>query len=331
MIIKLSSPVTFYGGAQAIFKGDGVTGVMPKAASLLAILLTIALAVPLTGCIEAKDPPEHGDFLIEVHSDTVFFLTDEGGTLHGAHAHVETDLHHEHPEYIWTIGDQHFEGSDVEIGENTFGIEKASYDLDYYGEEMHIPVYVVSLDADDETWVYVADGAPLEHHENETDLPRTAAHADMGLEALGKFAVLTEFNWELMRGKNITEDGIAFNVTVPPAFEETTSYVFGIQWAEGTETEVIQGSCSINAGEEHQVRYSEAIGLEVTIFNETNSTDVLFEGAFEDLPTKYTTHIGMLEWEGEVGGEEEAPGMTAGTGLLALSVVVVFISRRRRR
>lgn len=304
---------------------------MPKAALLLAILLTLALAIPLTGCIEAKDPPEHGEFLIEAHSDVVFFITEEGGTLHGAHAEVETDLHHEHPEYNWTIGDHHFEGSDVEIGENDFGIELASYDLDYYGEGRHIPVYVVSLEDVDETWAFVADGTPLAHHEDGANLPSVTIVPVSGLEVTDKGTPVPEFNYELMEGRNITEEGLVINVSLPWDAENATTYVAAFHWVAGLAMIRWHDSVTIYPGELHQLRYTGPSSMEIAIVNVTNTTHVHFEGAFEDLPHGYEAHLGVLEWEGEVGGEEEAPGLTAWSGLLAMALAVLLASLRRRR
>jgi MYXO-CTERM domain-containing protein len=304
---------------------------MPKAKPLLATVFVILVVVSFSGCIEQQDPPEEGKFTIEVESEVVFFLTEDGGTLHGAHAHVETELHHEHPEYNWTIGDKHYEGSEVELHENV-GIRLASYDLEYYEEERHIPVYLFSLPTVDDTWAFFASGARLEEAQDGAEYPDLMFWNVSGLEPLPRKepAVVSPFFWEAFKGANITEAGLVANFTLTSEAEESTTYVFAYHWVDGETHHQWTDSVKIRPGEVHQLRYTGSGVLDMTISNATNSTEVHFAGAFDDLPAKYSTHLGVLEWEGEVGPEEEAPGMTAWSGLLALTVVVLVASRRRR-
>jgi len=276
------------------------------------------------GCIEVKDPPPAGEFTIDVESEGIFFVPASGGLLEGPHAHTETELHHDHPDYSWEIdGAGEFEGAEVDLPATSVALRKASYDLEYYEQSQHMPMFVTTLP--DLTGVYFVVGNGTQLDENLTmdyDL-----EVEMGPSLIehhvDEVGGIMEFTGSL-------SDGIALNISLNESAPNETSYVLGLMLYSGELDEEVAGSVAIYPGEVHRLFYMDG-ALNVTIHPMDEPTNITFQGDFEDLPEEYHTDIGELMWVGHVGEAEEAPGMASWTALVSLSVVsFVAIVRRRR-
>ena len=69
--------------------------------------------------------------------------------------------------------------------------------------------------------------------------------------------------------------------------------------------------------------------IHITVANTTTPDMPFREGTYEDLPSSYIAHPGHLEWEGEVGETDDAPGPGGVITLSALFVAVVLVRRRQ--
>lgn len=309
-----------------LFIGDGVTLAVSRPASLpvLVLVSTVALLLATSGCIEVKDPPPAGKFIIDVESEGIFFVPASGGLLEGPHAHVETDLHHEHPDYSWDIdGVGEFEGAEVDVPATSVAVRKASYNLDYYEQSQHMPMLVTTLP--DLTGIYFVVGNGTQLDENltmdyELEVEMGPSLIEHHVDEMG---AVMEFSGRL-------SDGIALNISLNGSAPNETSYVLGITLYSGELDEEVGGSVAIYPGEMHRLFYVDG-ELNVTIYPMDDPTNITFQGTFEDLPSEYHTDIGDLLWVGRVGEEEEAPGMASWTALMALGVVALVAVGRRRR
>jgi len=288
------------------------------------LVATVALLLATAGCIEVKDPPPAGPFVIEVESEGIFFVPASGGILEGPHAHVESDLHHQHPNYTWEIeGVGEFEGSDVDVPATSVAVRRALYNLEYYDQEQDMPMFVTTLP--DLTGIYFVVGNGTQLDENltmdyELDVEMGPSLFEHHVDEMG--AVL-EFSGRL-------SDGIALNISLNESAPNETSYVLGLTLYSGELDEERAGSVAIHPGEMHRLFYVDG-ELNITISPMDEPTNITFQGAFEDLPAGYQTDIGDLMWAGHVGEVEETPGMASWTALMALGVVALVAVVRRRR
>ena len=309
-----------------LFIGDCVTLAVSRPASLPVLLLaaTVALLLATAGCIEVKDPPPVGEFTIEVESEGIFFVPASGGLLEGPHAPVETELHHQHPNYSWDIeGVVEYEGAEVDVPATSVAVRKASYDLEYYEQWQHMPMFVTTLP--DLTGIYFVVGNGTQLDENltmdyELDVEIGPSLIEHHVDEMG---AVMEFSGRL-------SDGIALNISLNESAPNETSYVLGLTLHSGGLEEEVAGSVAIYPGEVHRLFYVDG-ELNITIHPMDEPTNITFQGIIEDLPADYHTEIGDLLWEGHVGVEEEAPGMASWTALAALGVVALVAVGRRRR
>ncbi len=299
---------------------------MPRPASLNLLVLasSVALLLAVSGCIEVKDPPPHGDFTIEVDSEGMFFVPDEGGELEGPRADVETDLHDEHPEYSWDIeGVGEFPGRKVEVPPTTVGLRTATYDLEYYEQHQCVPVFVATLP--DLTGIYFVVGNATQLDENLTI--EEGLEIEMGPSLIEHHV---DDNGAVMEFSGRLSDGIAVNVSLEEGAPNSTAYVTAILVSSGDIQDEEVGSIAIFPGEAHHLFYVDG-DLNITISRTDDPTNITFEGLYADLPKEYRTDIGKLLWEGHVGETEETPGMASFTALLAFIVVAAVATRARRR
>jgi hypothetical protein len=316
--------------AQAFSTGDGVTGVMQRPAPLLAALFVVTLLVASAGCIEQRDPPEHGGFTIEVESQPLFFTTTEGEELHGADAQVETELHHDHPEYSWDIEEVgEFEGSEVHLPDVEEGLYTASYRLDYYEQEEVLPLFLAAIEEWNGTYAVVAEGGLLEDPSNSSAQPFSIVSVD-NLEPIGSGGAVDGYEWAVMEGDENLTGGLVINLLMDEFGAEETEYVVGYQWASGMMVLRWSASFVIHAGEAHNLTYGGPWTFNITIAPHDDPSNVTYQGNYTKLPERYRGRLGTLHWEGSVGGEE-APGLGLAGALVALSVAFVALGRRRRR
>ena len=203
---------------------------------------TVALLLATAGCIEVKDPPPAGEFTIDVESEGITFVSASGGLLVGSHAHVETELHHEHPNYSWDIdGVGEFEGAEVDVPATSVGLRKASYDLEYYELWQHMPMLVTTLP--DLTGIYFVVGNGTQLDENltmdyELDVEMGPSLVEHHVDEMG---AIMEFSGRL-------SDGIALNISLNGSAPNETSYVLGITLYSGELDEEVAGAVAIYPG-----------------------------------------------------------------------------------
>ncbi len=309
-----------------LFIGDGVTLAVsrPSYPPVLVLVSAVAILLATAGCIEVKDPPPAGEFTIDVESEGIFFVPANGGLLEGPHAHVETELHHDHPNYTWDIdGAGEFEGAEVDLPATSVALRKASYNLEYYEQWQHMPMFVTTLP--DLTGIYFVVGNGTQLDENltmdfELDVEMGPSLIEHHMDEMG---AVMEFSGRL-------SDGIALNISLNESAPNETTYVFGITLYSGELEKEVAGSVAIYPGEVHRLFYAEG-ELNVTIHPMDEPTNITFQGNLVDLPGEYHTDIGELLWVGHVGEEEEAPGMASWTALVALGVIALVSVVRRRR
>jgi hypothetical protein len=292
------------------------------------------LVLSFAGCIEQRDPPEEGKFTIHVESDPLLFANAAEAVLHAPHAEVDTELHHEHPDYVWTVGGVgEYEGEEADIGLTPSAIREVTLRLEYYEQERNVSLLAACIGENTEPWAVLVAGAAFEEGVDTPDDSELEFEAVAGLEELGRTQeyIGPMAEGEMYLGEDFGTSGLVVNVSLPWEVENATTYVFGFHWAATPTFNRWSEAVAINPGELHQLHYSGPGDLELTIANVSDPSHVHFEGAFEELPKAYQTHVGTLEWEGDVGPEEEAPGMASWTALLALSLIVVLMGRRRRR
>ena len=89
---------------------------MSRRAAILVITLVVVLLAATVGCIEVKEKPPQGPFVIDLETEEMHFVAASHGLLVGPHAHVETEIPHAHAEHSWDIhGLGDFEGAEVEL------------------------------------------------------------------------------------------------------------------------------------------------------------------------------------------------------------------------
>lgn len=315
-----------YGGrpAQRFLMGDCVTRGVSKQLITMLLSLAVVLTLLASGCIEVKDKPPHGEFTMELHSNEMFFVPDGGGELEGAHAHVDTDLHHEHPEYSWNItGLTTLKGSKVDVPPTGQGMRKADYVLEYYEQHNQTSVLLSTVPNLSGIYFAVGNGTGLMAHEDDE---HSGVNVEMG-PALTTIA--SDDTGQVMEFSGRLSDGISVNVTMDHEGGNSTSYVLGVWVQTVSSTDLVSESLKIFKGEVHMLHYVDE-ELNLTIAREDDPTNVTFEGTIGDLPEGYHTHIGSLEWEGTVGEVEESPGMGAWAAVVAFATLAAVMVRRRR-
>ena len=204
------------------------------------MVLFIAVLLAVSGCIEVRDPPPHGDFTIEVDSEGMFFVPDEGGELEGPKAHAETDLHHQHPDYSWDIeGAGEFPDRKVELPATTVAVRTATYDLEYYEQHQWVPVLVATLP--DLTGIYFVVGNGTQLDENLT--------IEEGLDIETGPSLLelrVDDNGAVMEFSGRLSDGIAVNVSLEEGAPNSTAYVLGVLVTSGDIHDEVAGSVAIH-------------------------------------------------------------------------------------
>ncbi len=302
---------------------------MPRPAPLLAALLVVSVLVASVGCIEQRDPPEHGEFTIEVDTSPLLFTGTLGERLHGAHAHVETDLHHEHPDYYWEIEDiGRLEGSDVQLPAMDEGLYPATYELEYYEQEEGMPLLIAALGPRNASYAVIAESGVFEDPTGHEPGPFTIASAE-NLTLVEPNGPIWKNQWALLRGEVDRTQRMGIDVELDPAAEEA-EYVVGFQWVAGLLVNRWSTALVIHPGEVHNLKYLGPGALNITIAHQDDPGNATFEGGYDELPDEYRGHLGTLHWQGEVGEGEEAPGLGFVSAVAALSVVAVSARRCRR-
>ena len=297
----------------------------------MALVLLIAMNLVVAGCIEVKDPPEEGEFTIELDSPAMLFVPEAGGHLEGAHAHTETELHDEHLKYFWHVeGLEELEGPEASLPATDVGVRRAEYRLEYYEQEEHLNLSVVTVPSGEGVFLAFADGNLLEGGPNGTATPGLTFEVGENLTVLHTDEVGTVWKFN----ESLDEEDVVLNVFLDENASRRASYVVGIHIIEGSHEEIHNGSIVIYPGEGHTVSFlqSDSDHLNVGVWIEKDNITVWPHiGTFEDLPVKYRTDIGVLEWEGRVGEEEEAPGPSATLALGSIIVVAAVSLMARRR
>jgi hypothetical protein len=287
------------------------------------------LLVASAGCIEQKDPPEHGEFTIEVDSQPLFITTTDGEELHGAHAHVETDLHHDHPEYAWDIqGVGEFEGSEVHLPAIDEGLHAAIYNMTFYEQEGGVSLFLAAIEKWNGTYAFVADGGILSDPENSTAQPFKIAYFWNLISVRPMLWVDESYTWNLLENHVNRSEGLRIDLKMDDDLKEETEYVVGFQWGGDFLVHRWSVAIVIHAGEVHNLTYEGPGLLNISIHHQDDPTNITYQGNYTNLPNKYKGHIGTLHWEGKV-GEEETPGLGLAGALVAMTVAFIVLGRRR--
>lgn len=301
---------------------------MPRLASLLALTLVVVLLFAIAGCIEVKDKPPRGPFTIEVESEEMFFVDDSGGTLHGPHGTLETEIVHHHEEYAWDIeGLGEFEGAEVDLPAHDVGVRKASYNVHFIDQENHTGLSVATVPDLSDIYFVIGDGIGLEEGDNSTETLDLELLWGQNLTEVssGEGSTILEYTGRLSEPMIVS---VLHNFSIIGSM----TYLVGVHVKSGDLLEEDVGSIVIKPGESHTLEYIEG-ELLVTIWPYTQvpvESGPIFDGTYEDLPSEYRTHIGALEWEGHVGEPEETPGFSLLISVLALTVAVFAVGARRR-
>ena len=279
------------------------------------------------GCIEQRDPPEKGEFTITMETYVVMYAYEGlAGDLHGPHAEVETELHHEHPEYSWSIeGMEHHEGSDVHIDAGDIDLRKVTYHLEYYEHWANMSMVLATVPEALGTYVVVAELPPEDHGDAVND-------TELEIEPVGDLAAIVNASMgRVMEPRNEwSRDGLTFNVSLAEDAEASVTYVAGYHIGTGTNVVRYERAFVIHPGLHHNITFLSGSEINISVANTTTPDTPFWEGTYEELPSSYVAHPGHLEWEGEVGEVEEAPGPGAVITLTALFVAVVVMVRRRQ-
>lgn len=311
------------------FIGDFGTPVMRRPIQLLAITFVVLLIVATAGCIEAKEKPPQGPFTIEVASPEMLFVDDSGGPLVGPHGHVETDIAHAHEEYAWDIdGLGEFEGAEVDLPAHDVGVRKASYDIHFIEEENHTGLSVATVPDLSGIYFVIGDGIGLEYGDDDTQT------LDLELRwGENMTEVSSGDGWTIMEYAGSLSEPMFAGLFHNFSNQGNVTYLVGIHVTSEELLEEDVGSIMIKPGEYHTLSYLDG-QLWVQIWPLPPIEDVVhdpvYNGTYEDLPKEYHTHIGVLEWEGHVGEPEETPGFGSLISVLALTVALVVVIRRRR-
>jgi len=303
---------------------------MRRPIPLLAITFVVLLIVATAGCIEVKEKPPKGPFAIDMESEEMFFVDDSGGLLVGPHGHVETDIAHVHEEYAWDIEELgEFPGAEVELPAHDVGVRKASYNIHFIDQENHTGTSVATVPDLSGIYFIIGDGIGLEEGDNGTGTLDLELRMGQNLTEIA-----SDDGWTIMEYTGRLSDAMTVRLAHNGSNDGTVTYLVGIHVKSGDLLEEDVGSIRINPDEWHFLSYIDG-ELNVKIYNDSilppNFNDPIFNGTYEDLPKEYTTHIGVLEWEGHVGEVEETPGFGALISVLALTVALVVVIGTRRR
>jgi hypothetical protein len=280
------------------------------------------LIVATAGCVEVKEKPPRGEFHITLDSEEMFFVDDGGGTLHGPHAEVDSEIAHAHTDYEWEIEDLgHFEGSEPDLPPHDQGVRKASYNMHFIEEENHTGLLVTTVPDMSGIYLVIGDGTGLAYGDNSTHHPdfEMAIGPNLTQVQSDDHGAILEYGGPLSEPMEVT-------LSLNESTTETSTYVLGIHAKSGETVEEETASIRINPGEVHDVSYVDGV-VSITIVD----GEIVFEGEVEDLPSGYRTHIGQLEWEGHIGEPEESPGLGGLAALISMTMVAVFLVRSRRR
>jgi hypothetical protein len=302
---------------------------MSRRASLLVTTLVVVLIAATAGCIEVKEKPPQGPFVIDVHTEEMHFVDDAGGPLHGPHAHVETDIAHAHTEHSWDIhGLGEFEGAEVELPAHDVGVRKASYNTHFIDQENHTGLAVATVPDLSGIYFVIGDGIGLEQgDEDDQTLDLETMYGNNLTEvSAGDGWTILEYTGRLSEPMTV---GLLHNFSN----KGNVTYLVGVHVKSGELLEEDMGSIRIMPGDYHVLSYLDG-ELSISIW-EHSILDIVqepvFNGTYDDLPHEYRTHIGSLEWAGHVGEVEETPGFGAMISMAAVALVSVLLLRRRRR
>ena len=301
---------------------------MSRWAALLVTTLVMALLIATAGCIEVKEKPPQGPFTIEFDSEEMFFVDETDGVLVGPHGHLETDIPHAHEGYAWDIeGLGEFEGAEVELPDHAPGVRKASYNTHFFEEEIHTGLSVATVPDLSGIYFVIGDGIGLEEGDDDTQTLDLEIEAGQNLTE-----VASDDGWTLLEYTGRLSEPMGMEVFHNFSNTGTVTYMVGIHVKSGDILEEDVGSIRINPGERHVLSYIDGI-LSVKIWApnaDQTGEELVFDGAYEDLPKGYRTHIGQMEWEGHVGEAEETPGFGMLFSVLSLAVIAVVVIRHRR-
>ena len=288
----------------------------------MVLMVAIALIVASAGCLEVKEKPPVGSFTIMVDSEGILYVPASGGRLVGPEAEVETDLHEEEPHYSWAIeGVGEYEGAEVDLPSTDVGLRPATYNVEYFEQERHVPLFVATLPTLSGIYIAVANGTQLEEN--------ASTKAELHLEpGKGLLELQADDAGSVLEFAGRLSEGIAFNITLPDTATNATSYVLGIRVHSAPVEEDLGGSIAIHPGQVHRLLYREG-ELNLTIHPAGDPSNITFEGSYTDLPDEYLPGVGHLTWAGEV-GEHESPGMVTWMAVLALAVAMVGSARGRQ-
>lgn len=293
--------------------------------SLLAVILVVTLLSATAGCIEVKDKPPQGEFTISLVTKEILFVDASGGTLHGPHAEVETEIPHAHTGYEWDIeGLGEFEGADAELPAHTQGVRLASYDVHFIDQSNHTGVALATVPDLSGIYMVFADGTSLDPEANASDHPVFDLEWGDDLEEVyeGEEGVIREYTGRLSEPMTLT-------VSLNESSVGSGVYMLGFHVRSGELLVERIASVRINPGEAHLLSYQDG-ELEVYIPHSIEQV-IIYDGPYEGLPKEYRTEIGVLEWEGWVGEPEETPGLGALATVVAMSSMAGLVVRARRR
>jgi hypothetical protein len=302
---------------------------MRRPIPLLAITFVVLLIVATAGCIEVKEKPPNGPFTIDMESEEMFFVDATGGLLVGPHGHVETDIAHHHEEYAWDIeGLGEFPGAEVDLPAHDVGMRKASYNIHFIDQENHTGLSVATVPDLSGIYIVIGDGIGLEEGDNGTETLDLELRWDLNLTEVGSGE-----GWTILEYAGRLSEPMVVGILHNFSNSGNVTYLVGIHVKSGDLLEEDVGSIRIKPGEYHILTYLDG-ELRVMIW-EDNILDIIqdpvFNGTYEDLPSEYRTHIGVLEWVGHIGEVEDTPGFGALISVLALSVALVVVIGTRRR
>jgi hypothetical protein len=204
------------------------------------------------------------------------------------------------------------------------GLREASYHLEYYLQEEHLDLVVVTVPEEETVFIAVA-GLPSGGDGNDSGEDGLRVHPASGLDTLE----LTEVGG-LFRDVEGGAELPSFNVSLPVDAEGPVTYVVGVRTIAGLMDHMWDRALVIYPGLHHHVTLASQGGLQVQVSNLTTVDQPFEDSAYEELPDSYVEEPGKLHWHGEVGEDEEAPGFGSALAVVAVMVAIPLVSRGRR-
>ncbi len=265
---------------------------MSTLSKAIACVTILILTIASSGCIFSDPADEEVGGVVRLDMPVMFFTSDEGDTVHGSEVKgdVEGDVR-----YWWEYSGEVHEGTDIGLDGNGVYVRLASYHVEYLGYEQNVPVYFHDVNTS-QTYAFVADGGYLEGYEDVTTYKHPLIKGIEGVVTDWVKPYIPHMpKFTLFNGVNHTVTGMVIEVKLSPN-PGSTSYVAGFHWVEGNEEHDWVTTIAIHPWETHVLNYTGPGDLYVEITNITDPSEVFYKGDYKDLPDRYQTSLGHLEW-----------------------------------